>query len=190
MDSMDNVRKRIAALEQQMNVMGAHTRTVERRRRWWRGIGLLVSLLGLCQTGQAADFTCPTGDGACLIAAMTTANANGDANTISLEGGTYTLTAVDNTTEGPTGLPSVTSTLTIQGAGADTTSIERSDTAPAFRLLHVATTGRLTLKRLTLRGGEGSFFGFISQNGGGLLPDKGLRLQALVPRAGAHDRTI
>ena len=36
MDSMDNVRERLEALEQQMTVMGVHTRTVERRLRWWR----------------------------------------------------------------------------------------------------------------------------------------------------------
>jgi hypothetical protein len=37
MESMDNFRERIEALEQQMKVMGAHTRTVERRLRWWPG---------------------------------------------------------------------------------------------------------------------------------------------------------
>jgi hypothetical protein len=47
MESMDNVRERIEALEQQMKVMGAHTRTVERRLRWWRGIACGIGLLGL-----------------------------------------------------------------------------------------------------------------------------------------------
>ena len=44
---------------------------------------------------------------------------------IVLDAGTYTLTAVDNTTDGPNGLPSVTSPLTLTGAGAETTSLER-----------------------------------------------------------------
>ena len=36
----------------------------------------------------------------CLIAAINEANANGEKNTIRLEAGTYTLTAVDNGTSG------------------------------------------------------------------------------------------
>jgi hypothetical protein len=71
---------------------------------------------------------------------------------------------VDNTTDGPNGLPSVTSTLTIQGAGAEATSLERAPSTPLFRLLHVATTGELTLEKLTIRGGN-VFLDF----GGGLF---------------------
>ena len=59
MESMDNVHKRIEALEQQMRAMGAHTRTVERRLRWWRGLAYGLGLLGLVslplQSGTAAD---------------------------------------------------------------------------------------------------------------------------------------
>jgi hypothetical protein len=59
MDSMDNFRERIEALEQQMRAMGVHTRTVERRLRWWRGFACGVVLLGLMsrslQSGTAAD---------------------------------------------------------------------------------------------------------------------------------------
>ena len=160
MDSMDNFRERFEALAQRTEHVHQHTRLVARRRRWWRsiacGVGLLVGLLSLARTSQAADFACPAGDVACLIAAINTANANGEANTIRLKAGTYTLTAVDNDTDGPNGLPSVTSTLTLQGTGADATSIAREGSIfspPFFRLLHVAATGRLTLKRLTLRGG-------------------------------------
>jgi hypothetical protein len=47
MDSINNFRERIEALEQQMKVMGAHTRTVERRLRWWCGIACGIGLLGL-----------------------------------------------------------------------------------------------------------------------------------------------
>jgi hypothetical protein len=59
---------------------------------------------------QAKTFRCGAGDVACLIAAINDANASGrPKNTIHLEAGAYTLTTVDNTTGGPSGLPSVTS---------------------------------------------------------------------------------
>jgi hypothetical protein len=128
MESMNHFRERFEALAQQMRAMGTPTRRVERRRRWWRGIacaGLLVSLLSLAPPSQAADFTCPAGDVACLIDAITQANANEEAHTITLEAGTYTLTTVDNDTDGSNGLPSVTGIITIQGAGVEATSLER-----------------------------------------------------------------
>src|SRR6266446_10701760 len=66
MDSMDNFRERIEALERQTEQLKhetqafkAHTRTVERRLRWWRGIACGLGLLGLVslplQSGTAAD---------------------------------------------------------------------------------------------------------------------------------------
>ena len=66
------------------------------RRRRGPVLVVLLGLLGGWQTGQAADFTC--GTVACLIDAITTANANGDTNTLTLGAGTYTLTAIDNLT--------------------------------------------------------------------------------------------
>jgi hypothetical protein len=173
MESMDHVHERIEALAQQIKVMGAHTRTVERRWRGWRGIacaGLLVSLMSLARPSQAADLACAAGKVACLIDAINTANANGEANTITLEAGTYTLTAVDNTTDGPNGLPSVTGSVTIKGAGAEATRLARDASAPVFRLGHVAATGSLTLDGLTIRG-----FGSLSfpLDGGGLRNQQG-----------------
>jgi hypothetical protein len=47
MESMENIHDRIAALEQQMNIMSAHTRMVERRLRWWRGIACGLLIVGL-----------------------------------------------------------------------------------------------------------------------------------------------
>ena len=120
-----------------------------------QGLVILLGLLGCWQTCQAADFACPAGDVACLIEAINTANGNGQTNTIRLEAGTYTLTKVHNGTGGDTnGLTVIMSPLTIMGAGAETTIIERDTSAPEFRLLKVAETGTLTLKGLTLRGGE------------------------------------
>ncbi len=89
-----------------------------------------------------------------LIAAIHAANQAGGANTIILAGGrTYTLTAVDNTTDSPNGLPVIAANnLTIQGNGA---TIARS-TAPgtsAFRLFEVAPTAALTLQNVILANG-------------------------------------
>jgi hypothetical protein len=176
MDRRDTVRERFEALEQQTEplqyetqALKAHTYTVERQLRWWRllwGVAALgFALLAVPRLVQAKTFSCGAGDVSCLIDAIHEANANGEANTIRLAAGTYTLTAVDNDTEGPNGLPSVTSTLTLQGAGADTTVIERASSTTLFRLLHVATTGELTLEGLTVSGGNVGFSDF----GGGLF---------------------
>ena len=66
MDSMDNVRERMEALEQQMRAMGAYTRTVARRLSWWRGFACGVMLLGWVrlpwQSGTVED-TPPAGRG-------------------------------------------------------------------------------------------------------------------------------
>jgi hypothetical protein len=133
----------------------------------------LIGTLALSQLGQAAEFTCASADVVCLIKAIREANANGQANTITLEAGTYPLTTVDNNTDGSNGLPSITSPLTLQGAGADATVIERAAGAPAFRLVHVAATGALTLEGLTLRGGFASN-GSRFEPGGGLFNNGGV----------------
>jgi hypothetical protein len=130
-------------------------------RAWVAAI--LLSLAGLLAgtPSEAAHFRCAAADVACLKTAISQANANGQDNTIVLAAGVYTLDAVDNDTEGANGLPSVTGTLTIRGAGADLTTITRltpvvppgQPTPPRFRLLHVGPGGALTLEGLTLTKG-------------------------------------
>jgi hypothetical protein len=132
----------------------------------------LIGTLLLWQPSQAAEFTCASGNVGCLIKAIREANANGEANTITLEAGPYPLTTVDNKVDGSNGLPSITSPLTLQGAGADATVIERAAGMPAFRLVHVAATGALTLEGLTLRGGFASG-GPRFEPGGGLFNNGG-----------------
>lgn len=71
---------------------------------------LLLFALAIAQSVNAADFTVPAGNVAALIAAINTANGNGVADTIHLAAGsTYTLTAVNSDTNGPNGLPDITS---------------------------------------------------------------------------------
>jgi hypothetical protein len=136
MESMDNVRERFEALERHTEPLQHQTRTGAPRWWWclpWRVAALVVLGLALAHPNwvQAKTFRCRAGDVQCLIDAINAANANGQTNTIRLAAGTYLLTTVDNTTEGPNGLPSITSTLTITGAKADTTIIERQSTIPA-----------------------------------------------------------
>jgi hypothetical protein len=131
------------------------------RQRWQAGarlsgpvVALGLMTLGLWCPSQAVEFTCAGGDVACLITAINTANANGEENTITLEAGAYTLTAVDNNVDGPNGLPSVTSTLVINGAGSECTIIEREASTPGFRIMHIAPAGTLELKGITVTGGD------------------------------------
>ena len=118
-----------------------------------------------------AVFNCAAGDVPCLIAAIDAANVNPDADTINLAAGTYTLTAANNAEGGNTnGLPIISSAITIRGAGAATTIIERdpAPTTPPFRILQVAVSAIFTLESLTIRNGflqEGSGGGGI-YNGG------------------------
>jgi hypothetical protein len=90
-----------------------------------------------------------------LISAINAANATPEADTITLVAGkTFTLTAVNNTTDGATGLPVIApgENLTIIG-NADIIERSTGKGTPAFRLFDVAAGGSLTAKSLTLQGG-------------------------------------
>lgn len=120
-------------------------------------------------TAHAANFPIPDGDVAGLIDAIDTANANGEVNTIMLAAnGTYSIMspAVTPVTGGNTGLPLITSRMSIQGNGA---TIRRGDgsrrwvcptpTSPQFRILFVTSEGSLTLENVTVRNGCETEFG-------------------------------
>jgi hypothetical protein len=95
-------------------------------------IGIVfLAALTLARGADASTFVCAAGDTACLIQAINDANTNGQLqDTIRLAAGTYTLTDIDNQTDGANGLPSITSTLTIRVIGSGTATIERASTAP------------------------------------------------------------
>src|SRR5215470_1562204 len=127
-------------------------------------IGSIALLLTLANSriASARVFHCPSGDVSCLIASVRSANEKPGSHTIRLDAGTYTLTATDNTIDGDNALPSITSRLTIEGAGAADTIIE---SAAFNRILHISTTGNLTLRHVTIqRGLDG-----IGIGGGGIL---------------------
>jgi hypothetical protein len=92
-----------------------------------------------------------------LIADIKSANNGGGTNTITLTASTsspYVLTAVDNGTDGPTGLPVIKKgdTLTIVGNG-DTIERSTASGTPDFRLFDVASGASLTLETVTLQYG-------------------------------------
>jgi hypothetical protein len=100
----------------------------------------------------AATFRCPSGNVACLIAAIHSANGTPEPDTIQLAAGMYTLTSADSSGRG---LPPITSPVTIQGNGATVTVLERAEGAPRFFILFaVMPTGSLTVEGLTLRRGD------------------------------------
>jgi chitodextrinase len=109
-----------------------------------------LGLLAAPQAAAAALITCTTTD---LIAAISAANSQAGGGTVTLAPGcVYTLTAVNNSTDGGTGLPVITGTVTIAGSGATITRSTAAGT-PTFRLFDVATSGKLTLDSLTLSNG-------------------------------------
>ena len=98
------------------------------------------------------------------------------ADTINLAtGSTYTISDVNNTTDGNNGLPSVTSVILIEG---NSSIIERSSISgtPDLRLFHIAATGNLTIRNATLRNGQFSTTtgGAMSYNRGTLTIDNSL----------------
>jgi CSLREA domain-containing protein len=91
---------------------------------------------------HAAIFNIADGDVAALVSAITTANGNGEVDTINLATkSTYTLTTVNNTTAGGNGLPVITNdgghSLTINGNGATITRSSAANT-PGFRIFAIA----------------------------------------------------
>jgi len=135
-------------------------------------LALIFSMAAaLTPTGpvNAAIFNIADGDVAGLITAINTANVNGEPDTINLAaGGTYILNAVDNTNNGPNGLPSINSSITINGNGA---TIQRNSAGgtPNLRIFHVAATGNVSMSGMTIRNGNVTGIG----DGGGIYNNFG-----------------
>ncbi len=95
-------------------------------------VACIVIILAVAQPVYAKVFKILSGDFAALINAINTANSNVQQNTINLAAGTYSLTAVDNNTDGANGLQSITGKISIKGAGANTTVTEGMKVRPHF----------------------------------------------------------
>ncbi|HEU0209647.1 MAG TPA: hypothetical protein VFQ78_11800, partial [Candidatus Udaeobacter sp.] len=115
-----------------------------------------LTLLGL-SASPAATFDIADGDVTALVNAITTSNTNGQNDTINLaDGGTYILTSVNNSADGPNGLP------IIQTDGGHTLVINGRDSVIArntvmgtanFRVLNNG-SGKVTLVRLLIGNGQ------------------------------------
>jgi hypothetical protein len=104
-----------------------------------------------------------------LIADINAANTVGGTNTITLTAPTtspYVLTAMNNNTDGPTGLPIIAKAdvLTIVGNG-DTIERSTASGTPDFRLFNVASGASLTLENLTLQNGLAFGAGVAAEGG-------------------------
>ncbi len=98
----------------------------------------------------AADMT--AGDAASLVNAINTANGASGADTILLTADiTLTTPSESSGTYGDTGMPAITSDITIEGQGH---VIMRDTNGVKFRLIRVATGGSLTLINVIVQYGE------------------------------------
>ncbi len=139
-----------------------------------------VCLPDSIQTAPGAEFNIADSDEAGLIAAIHDANANGEADVINLaENGIYTLTTIEDTTDGQNGLPSITGEIVVNGNGS---VIRRSaGIVPHLRIFHVAASGDLTLNDLTVRNGRALDSGDLARrSGGGILNYGTLKLVRCV----------
>ncbi|MGH8567048.1 MAG: choice-of-anchor Q domain-containing protein, partial [Gammaproteobacteria bacterium] len=130
------------------------------QRRYARSLAGVALLLALGQL-PALAATITVGGGCTLVDAITAANtdlvtggcpAGSGADVIALTGN-VTLSAVNNTTDGSNGLPSITSPITLNG-GSHTLQRSTVTGTPEFRLMHVADSGNLTLDQITLTNGR------------------------------------
>jgi len=150
---------------------------------------ILMAAIGLflAACGGGTPTPTPTPDpcsAAYLIAAINNANATpATEDTIDLSPGClYELTSVDNFTDGSNGLPSIVSTIVINGNGA---TIQRSFTSgtPAFRIFHVSNIGMVTLNDLTVSNGlaVAATTGETAPNaGGGIYTNNRISLYGVV----------
>jgi len=132
------------------------------------GIAASAAVLFLVPTSAHAAQIVGCSENA-LVAAVNAANAVGGDDLVLSPFCTYNLTAAHGTGDnGPSGLPAITTPITMTGLGTD---IVRAPGAPDFRILEVdgaasnpETSGSLSLNAVTLRGGQAA----TGDDGGGV----------------------
>jgi hypothetical protein len=160
-----------------------------RPRRLLLGI-LLILLPSLFTAGvsRAQVINVTPGDVPALIAAIQAANATPAVPATLSITGTYTLAngmaGIPFAHDGKTGLPSITSDITIVGAGAiierdlaKACVINGDVVADEFRIFHVASGGKLTLRGIVARNGCADGTTFQEKSGGGIYNAGEVRLE-------------
>lgn len=137
-------------------------------------IALAVSQSLMPTAAVAASID--VGAGCTLSQAITAANtdaqiamcaAGSGADTINLPANSIIeLSAIDPLSDGSSGLPSITSDITIQGQGS---TLTRADMAPAMRLIRLNENASLTVDSLTLSNG-------FNKRGNAIFSDRGTEL--------------
>jgi hypothetical protein len=151
------------------------------RKKFVRDLTLLLALI-LSQSDSLAaniEVTAPIGGFGCdLIEAINSANNNiseggcvaegaygTDIISLPVEISVHTLTTFNIDSLGATGLPLITSDITIEGEGENQISIGRSSASgtPQFRIFQIRSGGNLILKNIRIAGGD------VDERGGGLF---------------------
>lgn len=131
--------------------------------RWIGTLVLAATALLVFPQQPVEAATYIAGNAADLISAVNAANNTPEADTIVLTTHvTLTAPADSHPTYGDTGLPPITSDLTIEGQGY---TLARDSAAPVFRSLRVTAGKKLTLFNLTITGGSASSGGALYNEG-------------------------
>jgi len=125
-------------------------------------LALVALILTRSASARADDFFCSSGDVACLIAAINSANARPGEHVINLQPGIYTLeTAV---VAFGFGTPAISGSIKIQATGDDRpTIIERDPAAPPFGIFFVSASGELTMSGLTIQRSDSTHAAIFNQ---------------------------
>lgn len=121
----------------------------------WLGVDDIV-ITPTCTPDPCASvifpYTLPNNTPATLRTAIQCANTNGTADVIDFNGQTVTLTEIYGDFDGATGLPRITSDITLRNG-----TLTRSG-SDQFRLIYIAGTGILTVRDMTLSNGGGATY--------------------------------
>lgn len=154
-------------------------------RRFGGTAAAILVLAGLPATAtaaharQAVRVSCST---ASLISAINAANTAGSGTLLLASRCTYLLTTANGVGRGPDGLPLITGNLAL--IGGRSTTIARSSTAAAFRVVEVAAGAVLRLQNLFISGGNADATVPTNDTGGGILNSRGTVLLNHVTLSG------